>query len=87
MHAVSAELQPLYPVSYVALDTYTCALLEVGAPAVDFIRTGDGSIYQLVAGQKRPIASMQRFAELNGGRGWLEVDNGLAAMFPTGPLA
>ena len=87
VHAVSPELEALYPISYVPLDTYTCALLEVGAPAVDFIRTPEGSIYQLAGGQKRPIASMQRFAELNGGRGWLQVDAGLAAQFPTGPLA
>ena len=36
------------------LDSYTCALLKKGRDANAFIRTPDGSVYQLVDGQKRP---------------------------------
>jgi hypothetical protein len=87
LRAVDATTQPLYPVTYTPLDSYTCALLNVGPPATKFIRTPDGGIYLLSAGTKQPIASMDRFAQLGGAVGWTSVSAGFAATLPTGPLA
>jgi hypothetical protein len=86
VHLVDATTEPLYPFTYVPMDRFTCASMKVGAPATSFIRTPDGSIYQLVAGQKRPIASMTRLGEL-GATSWLNVANLFAEKIPTGPLA
>ncbi|AGW40713.1 hemagglutinin-like protein [Leifsonia xyli subsp. cynodontis DSM 46306] len=87
LRALDATTKPLYPVSFTALDDYTCARLTVGAPATKFIRTPDGSIFLLEGGKKRPIANMNRFAELGGAVGWTSVSAGFGASIPTGPLA
>ncbi|HEY2556132.1 MAG TPA: hypothetical protein VGI08_03420 [Diaminobutyricibacter sp.] len=87
LHGVSKDLQPAFPFTYVPLDQFTCALLKVASPATAFIRTPDGSIYYLVAGQKRPIASMARFAQLSQGKPYLNVVAKFAAAIPTGPAA
>lgn len=87
VHAVAPELRAAYPFDYVELDPFLCRELRVGSPATQFIRTPGGSIYQLVGGQKLPIASMARFAELSGGQGWLNVVPQFAGAIPTGPLA
>lgn len=84
VHRVDPSIASLYPLSFVALDNYTCALLKKGRDANAFIRTPDGSVYQLVAGQKRPIRSMARLGELNQGAGWLDVVPQFAALIPTG---
>lgn len=89
VHLIAPELVAAYPLEYVALDSFMCARLRLGTPATDFIRTSDGSIYQLVAGQKRPISTMARFGALSEGgkRTWLNVTNELAQAIPTGPPA
>jgi len=87
LRAVDATTKPLYPVVYTSLDSFTCATLSVGAPATSFIRTPDGSIYQLVGGQKRPISSLDRLVQLGGSVGWVSVTPGFAANIPTGALA
>lgn len=87
VHRVDPSMKALYPFNYVPLDNYTCQLLKVGAPATSFIRTPDGSIYYLAAGQKRPISSMQRFQELSQGAGYLDVHPLFAGAIPTGPAA
>ena len=88
VHAVSPELVGSYPFArYVELDPFLCRELRIGAAATAFIRTPDGSIYHLVGGEKRPIASMARFAQVSGGQGWLNVVPQFAAAIPTGPLA
>jgi hypothetical protein len=87
VHRLDPAEVALYPFSYVALDSYTCALLRKGRDANDFIRTPDGSVYQLVAGQKRPIRTIARLQELNKGTGWLDVVPLFAALIPTGPDA
>ncbi|MBM7504149.1 hypothetical protein ACFPER_11725 [Agromyces aurantiacus] len=87
VHRVDPTQVGLYPFSYLALDSYACALLKKGKDANEFIRTPDGSVYQLVDGQKRPIRTMARLTELNGGRGWLDVVPQFAALIPTGPAA
>jgi hypothetical protein len=87
VHRVDPAEVALYPFAYVALDSYTCALLKKGRDANEFIRTPDGSVYQLVAGQKRPIRTIARLQELNTGTGWLDVVPQFAALIPTGPDA
>lgn len=87
IHAVPAALAGSYPFSYMPLDQFTCALLSKGADAGQFIRTPDGSIYQLSAGKKLPIASIARWAQLSNGQSYLNVASEFAAMYPTGPLA
>ena len=87
VHLVDPTLQALYPFTNVALDPFVCAQLKIGAPATSFIRTADGSIYQLVGGQKLPITTMARFSALSNGQAWLNVANEFAAAIPTGPLA
>lgn len=87
LHEVSTSLMPLFPFTYVQLDYFSCLQLSVGTPATSFIRDNSGSLYQLDSGQKRPIYSMSRFAQISNGVGWLQVDSQFAAMYPTGPDA
>ena len=87
LRALDATTKPLYPLVFTQLDAYTCARLTTGAPATAFIRTPAGSIYQLVGGAKRPVASMARFYQLGGSVGWVDVTPDLAATIPTGPFA
>jgi hypothetical protein len=87
IHAVPSSKTALYPFSYVPLDQYTCALLTKGADAGSFIRTPNGSIYELSGGKKLPITSMARYEQLNNGAGYLDVAAGFAAAISTGPNA
>lgn len=87
VHAVTPSKLALYPFSYVPFDSFTCAQFKRGIPATSFIRTVDGSIYQLVAGQKRGIGTMARFAELSGGETWIDVSPRFASQIPSGPSA
>ncbi|NUU07592.1 S1 family peptidase [Leifsonia sp. C5G2] len=87
LRSLDATTKPLYPLVFTPLDSYTCALLRVGAPATKFLRTPDGSIYLLDSGTKRPISSMARFAQLGGSVGYVDVTAGLAATIPSGPAA
>ncbi|MEO7016742.1 MAG: hypothetical protein ABI130_12800 [Leifsonia sp.] len=87
VHKLDPSLKALYPFTFVALDSYTCQLLTVGTAATRFIRTSDGSIFWLDAGKKRPISSMQRYAELSQGATYLNVHALFAAAIPTGPAA
>lgn len=87
VHKVDPGIKALYPFAFVALDSYTCQLLKVTTPATAFIRTPDGSIFWLDGGTKRPIGSMQRFAELSKGAAYLDVHPLFASTIPTGPAA
>ncbi|TFD22869.1 hypothetical protein [Cryobacterium sp. TMT2-23] len=87
LHAVTPEVAPLYPFKFTSLDNFSCQNTTMGSAATKFIRTPDGSIYLLDAGQKRVVNSMGRFAELGGSVGWLSVLPSFAAAFPTGPVA
>jgi hypothetical protein len=87
VHLLDPAQVALYPFDYVPIDRFTCGRLKKGAPASAFIRTPDGGIYQLVDGQKRPIASMSRLSEIIGTQAWLNVVPQFAAAIPTGPLA
>ncbi|TFD70102.1 hypothetical protein [Cryobacterium sp. Hb1] len=87
LHKIAPAAHALYPFTFVALDEFTCNRLIIGSDATDFIRTPNGAIYQLVAGQKRPVTSMERFAQLSGGRSWLQVIPRFADMIPTGAVA
>nr|WP_244962811.1 hypothetical protein [Cryobacterium roopkundense] len=87
LHKVAPAAHALYPFTFVALDSFTCNQLIVGSDATDFIRTPNGAIYQLVSGEKRPVTSMERFAQLSGGRSWLQVIPRFADMIPTGGIA
>lgn len=77
----------LFPFTFVKLDAFTCAKLSFGVEATNLIRLPDGSIYQLVGGQKNPVSSMERLGEISGGRSWMQVDSQFGALIPTGPLA
>jgi hypothetical protein len=87
VHPITSAQKALYPFRYVSLDAYTCRLLKVGVPATSFIRTPDGTIYQLVDGQKRAVSSMSRFAELSQGQSFMNVHALFGAAIPTGPAA
>jgi GH25 family lysozyme M1 (1,4-beta-N-acetylmuramidase) len=87
VHAVSSALTAQYPFTYVQLDAFTCALLKKGIDATAFIRTPDGSIYYLSGGQKHPISSMDRFAQLSQGKPYLNVVAAFGAGIKTGPKA
>ena len=87
LHSVAPEKEALFPFTYVPLDPFTCRNMKVGVPASDFVRSGDGSIYQLVGGTKRPITSMARYGELSSGAAWLQVIDPFVAAIPTGPAA
>ena len=87
LNPVSAETAANYPFGWVELDPFVCAKAKFGAEASTFIRTADGSIYQVVAGVKRPIASMAVFVALAAGKPWLTVSSAFAGSIPTGPLA
>ena len=87
VHVVDPSLQALYPFTNVALDPFVCAQLKIGAPAGSFIRTADGSIYQLLGGQKRPISTMARYAQLAGTQAWMNVATEFGAAIPTGAAA
>ncbi|MFF1878497.1 lysozyme [Leifsonia sp. NPDC058230] len=84
IHVVSSAVSGLYPLSYVQLDDFTCTLLSKGVNATAFIRTPDGSIYYLNGGQKHPISSMARFAQLSAGQPYLDVSAMFAATYATG---
>jgi hypothetical protein len=85
--SITPAQKSLFPFTFVSLDQFTCRQLKVGAAATTFIRTSSGSIYQLVAGQKRPIDSMARYNQLSGGAAYMQVADEFAAFIPTGPLA
>jgi hypothetical protein len=87
VHAIGASLLPAYPIDFVPLDTFTCALLHKGTAATAFIRTPNGSIYYLDAGKKRPIASLARYQQLSAGQAYLNVTQKLANLIPTGTKA
>lgn len=88
IHALTPELSAQYPFPYIELDQYVCRLLKVGKPATQFIRTPDGNIFQMIAGVKRPVESMARYAELDTtGAGYLNVTPRFAQMISTGPAA
>ncbi|TFC90421.1 MULTISPECIES: hypothetical protein [Cryobacterium] len=87
LHPLTEEIAPLYPFKFTALDNFSCQNTTIGSPATKFIRTPDGSIYLLDAGQKRVVNSMARFAELGGSVGWLSVLPSFAGALPTGPVA
>lgn len=88
VHEVPSALASLYPLDYVPLDSFSCVQLPKGNPASAFIRTPDGSIYHLVDGQKRPITSMARFAELGGAAaGYTDVETRFGNYYPTGAIA
>lgn len=87
VHVVSADLAPLYPFTYVALDGFTCAKLTVGAPATSFIRVDNGTIYKLSGAQKLPVVSMSRFAEISSGATWTNVPDSFAGLYTLGPSA
>ena len=86
LHALTATTEALYPFAFTPLAATTCARTVVGTPAIDFIRTSNGSIYQLVAGERRGVTAAG-LAALNAGRGWLQVTDRFAADIPLGPPA
>ena len=86
LHAVASWNAGLFTFPFTQLSVATCATIPVGNPAVDFIRTGDGSIYQLADGKKLPVTAA-RLPVINYGRGWLQVPDRFAQQYPTGPLA
>ena len=88
LRSLDASGTALYPIPFMTLDPTTCRQLTVGEPASTFIRTSNGTIYQLVGGEKRPIASSDRYGVLSVGlRPWMQVPDALAALIPTGPNA
>jgi hypothetical protein len=88
LHRLSPALATAYALPSAVLDPANCRQLPVGAEATQFIHTPDGVIYQVTAGQKRPIATWDRYVALNGpATGFLNVTPGFAARLPTGATA
>jgi hypothetical protein len=87
IHPITAAFLSRFPITFIALDSYTCAVMKIGSQATQFIRLSDGSIYWLdPTGVKMPITSMQRYNSLNGPNvGYLQVDDLFANLIPTGP--
>ncbi|GAA4165550.1 hypothetical protein GCM10022286_28910 [Gryllotalpicola daejeonensis] len=88
-HLVPTTLAGDYPFTYVPLDSFACAILKLGPAATQFIKTPNGSIYQLKGGKKLPISSMSRYTQLNGSStaNWLPVNADFATAIPSGPAA
>ena len=87
IHAVTSDTSGLFPFTWVSLDQFTCGVAKRGIDATPFIRTPDGSIYQLKDGKKHPITSLARYAQLSNGQPYLDVTASFAKFIPTGALA
>lgn len=88
IHALSDTFAAAFGVTPVRLDASTCWTLARGVAARPFIRTADGAVYLVSAGQKHLVVSMARFGELDPTvSNYLNVDSGLAASIPSGALA
>ncbi|TFC55935.1 hypothetical protein E3O62_13255 [Cryobacterium sp. TMT2-15-1] len=87
LHAVGQDQLSLFPFDYVSMDKFTCSQLTIGIPATAFIRTPDGSLYQLAGGQKHSISSMARFAALSNGTPWMNVPGSFGRLIPSGAAA
>ncbi len=88
LHKIAVSQEPLYPIPFAAIDTYTCARAKVGTDATRFIRTpNNGVIFLLESGTKRPIASWTRWLEIYNGDTWTNVQPALADLIPTGAAA
>lgn len=83
LRPVTPTTQSLFPFNYVQLDPLTCVHTRAGAPAIDFIRTADGAIFQLAGGQRHHV-SASTFTALNAGKGWMQVPLSFAAAIPLG---
>lgn len=69
------------------LQTQTCNVLTKNETAPGFIRTADGTIYQLNQGTLYPIASWAKYAELSAGGGiTVNATNSTVNLFPIGPV-
>jgi hypothetical protein len=88
-HLLAAGMENLFPApfTFVDLDSFTCRKLKIGSPATAFIRTPDGSIFKLDAGQKLPISSISRFNQISGGATPMSVSQRFANLLPTGAPA
>lgn len=84
LRPVTSTTESLFPFTYVQFDPLTCANLETGPPAIDFIRTADGAIYQLTGGQRHHVGA-STFMTLNAGKGWMQVPDSFASLIPIGP--
>lgn len=86
IHKVSAEVKPMYTITFVALSDLNCSKLKVGVDAGKFIRSPSGTLYYLEGGLKRGITTMAKFAELGGtGSNYLDVPWSFANLIPNGP--
>jgi len=71
---------------HLALSPQTCAVMpKSGTPLTYFLRGGDGKIYWLDAGTKRPINSWAELVRLGGVDNWVQVSGDLLSEVPTGP--
>ncbi len=84
-HPITAAQEPLYPVGVTVLTPASCGVLTVGSVATKLIRTPDGKIYLLEAGNKRHVTSMAKFRALQAdGTTYLNVSTAFAALIPAG---
>ncbi|HEY4226652.1 MAG TPA: hypothetical protein VGM70_12660 [Pseudolysinimonas sp.] len=84
LHAVTSVTTGLFPFAWLTLDPSTCRLLTVGSDALPFIRTPDGSIYQLESGKKFHL-SFATWVKADPSGGWMSVSAGFAGAIPSGP--
>ncbi len=88
LHPMNPVLALAFNVVPTAVSASTCQALPKGKAASEFIRIPSGTIYQVIAGQKRPIASMTRWRQLDPtGAAQINVDAAFASTLPTGPAA
>lgn len=87
IHKIATADEALWPITFVALDNYSCATFVKGVDMGPFIRAPHGGVYLLEGGVKKPISPWSRWIELSGGATWVNVDSRLSAAIPTGPSA
>lgn len=78
-----STMSSTFPFGFVTLDPTTCQLLRQSGTAVPFIRTGDGTIFQVEAGVKYHL-SYSSWRTLDPSGAWIGVSTGFAAAIPSG---
>jgi hypothetical protein len=88
LHYVAPSMSALYPIGFTTLQSTSCASIPIGIAATQFIRSPDGTIYDLSGGQKHWVRTQVRLVQLGGTTiAQLNVTQALAALIPTGPDA
>jgi hypothetical protein len=88
LYPVGADVAAHYPLTYMPIDATTCAALPKASGGLTrFLRGGDGSIYYVENGVKRPIPSYGAYLALGGtSANTIQTSNFALSLIPTGSL-